>query len=106
MGKLEMKQMRADAWFARGHATALLLLQNVIEVFGPTFTYHRRWNDDSGGIVLEFTAEVEGKLLHGVDIIELDANDQITRFEVMVRPYSSLLTLRTLMGERLMKSKM
>ena len=84
-----------------GRDSAILLLSNVIEVFGPTFTYHRRWFRPHG-MVLEFTAIVDGKELHGVDIIEFDdADDKIVKFEVMVRPFGSTMSLRKHMAERL-----
>ena len=89
-----------------GRDTAMLLLSNVIQVFGPTFTYHRQFYRPHG-MVLEFTAMLDGKELHGFDIVEFDdANELITKFEVAIRPYSSLMQLRTEMSARLQKAKM
>ena len=55
------------------------------------------------GAVLEFTNEIEGITINGVDIITFDADDRITHFKVMVRPLKAINLLHRLMGEQLAK---
>jgi hypothetical protein len=56
---------------------------------GDTFTYHRSWRSETGA-VLEFTTTLDGREVHGVDMIEWDADGLIRRFDVMIRPQSAL----------------
>jgi hypothetical protein len=51
--------------------------------------------------VLEFSADVAGKLLKGADFVRFDEEGRITEFEVMVRPMSGLQALGEEMGKRL-----
>ena len=53
--------------------------------------------------MLEFTDEIEGITINGVDIIIFDADDRITHFKVMVRPLKAINLLHRLMGEQLAK---
>jgi ketosteroid isomerase-like protein len=85
-----------------GPAPALLLiLRTVITIF-ENFTYHRAFaSDDGQSVVLEFSAEVDGKQLKGIDMVRFDDQGLITEFEVMVRPMSGLQALGAAMGARL-----
>ena len=65
-------------------------------VLGPTLTYHHEWYDDSSAI-LEFTAELDGLTVHGIDMIRWDDDGRITEFTVMVRPFKALQKLMELM---------
>ena len=65
-------------------------------VLGPTLTYHHEWYDASSAI-LEFTAELEGLTVHGIDMIRWDDAGRIVEFTVMVRPYQALQKLMGLM---------
>ena len=47
-------------------------LRAALVVLGPTLTYHHEWYDGSSAI-LEFTAELEGLTVHGIDMIRWDA---------------------------------
>jgi hypothetical protein len=57
-----------------------------------------------GGIVLEFSAEVSGKALKGIDMLRFDDQGLIEEFEVMVRPMSGLQALAAKMGAQLSSS--
>ena len=85
-----------------GPAAALeMILGTVMQVF-EDFAYHRELASDDGlSVVLEFSANVKGKALKGIDLIQFDAQGLITEFEVMVRPLSGLQALGAEMGERL-----
>ena len=70
---------------------------------GPGFTYTGEWRS-ANSAVLEFTNEVQGIKINGVDIITWDAQGLITHFKVMVRPLKAINLLHQLMGEQLAKA--
>ena len=47
--------------------------------------------------ILEFTAELDGLTLHGIDMIRWGTDGRITEFTVMVRPFKALQKLMELM---------
>jgi 2,4-dienoyl-CoA reductase (NADPH2) len=78
-----------------------LILGTVVKVF-ENFTYHREFANAQGhSVVLEFSAQVNGKDLKGIDMIQFDEEGRITDFEVMVRPMSGLQALGDEMAKRL-----
>jgi hypothetical protein len=83
--------------------TSKYLISATKVLAGPTFAYVGEWTNDSGA-VLEFTCEVDGVTINGVDIIVFDAEDRIIHFKVMVRPLKAINLLHRLMGEQLAKS--
>lgn len=84
-----------------GRAAIGLVLRTVNEVF-QDFRYHRSFvGDDGQSVVLEFSANVDGKALKGIDMIRFDTTGRIVEFEVMVRPLSGLQALGAAMGARL-----
>lgn len=70
---------------------------------GPGFAYVGEWRSATGA-VLEFTNEIQGIKINGVDIITWDAQGLITHFKVMVRPLKAINLLHQLMGEQLAKA--
>lgn len=50
--------------------------------------------------MLEFSADVSGKSLKGIDMIRFNAQGKIIDFEVMIRPMSGLAVLAEQMGAR------
>jgi hypothetical protein len=88
----------------RGRDITFKYLVSATKVLGgPAFTYVGEWTNETGA-VLEFTCDVEGITINGVDIITFDAEDRITHFKVMVRPLKAINLLHRLMGEQLAKS--
>lgn len=86
------------------HVTMQYLL-SAGHVFADTkFTYTKEIEAD-GRLVMEFEAEIDGKYINGVDIIDFDANGQITQFKVMVRPLQAVNMLWQKMGEQLEAAK-
>ena len=86
----------------QGKAITTAYLTAALRVLGPTVRYTAEWSDDSGA-VLEFEAELDGKFIHGVDILRWGVDDRLTSFTVMVRPLQGLQALiahmaRTLAG--------
>ncbi|AVA35896.1 SnoaL-like protein [Cupriavidus metallidurans] len=88
-----------------GRAAIKLVLKTVNTVF-KNFTYHRTFATADGlGVVLEFSAEVDGKALKGIDMLRFDQAGKIEEFEVMVRPMSGLQALGAAMGAKLASQK-
>ncbi|RON40126.1 polyketide cyclase [Pseudomonas frederiksbergensis] len=84
-----------------GAAVVSMILNTVFEVF-ENFEYHRELATADGlNVVLEFSANVGGKALKGIDMIRFDEQGKIVEFEVMVRPLSGLQALGAEMGQRL-----
>lgn len=86
-----------------GKQVVFFILTNVIQVF-ENFTYHREfYTEDGENIVLEFSANVSGKSLKGIDMIRFNEQGKIVDFEVMIRPMSGLAALAEQMGIRIAK---
>ena len=86
-----------------GKHVVFFILTNVIQVF-ENFTYHREfYTEDGENVVLEFSANVSGKSLKGIDMIRFNAQGKIIDFEVMIRPMSGLAALAEKMGARFAK---
>jgi len=77
---------------------ALFVLTNVIEVF-QDFKYHREFFNGKN-LSLEFSANVAGKSLKGIDLIEIDDNGKIINMEVLIRPLSGIIALGEDMNRR------
>ena len=101
--------VNADAMFRspmahqpyRSAQAVVLVLGTAIRVF-ENFKYHRElYSDDGLNVVLEFSAEVAGKQLKGIDLVRFDEHGRICEFEVMVRPFSGLQALGAAMGQRI-----
>lgn len=65
-------------------------------MYKRTWLLERSW-------VLEFETTVDGKIMHGVDLIDWNDREQIVRFDVMIRPFSAAQLLKEEMGKRLAK---
>lgn len=86
-----------------GKHVVFFILTNVIQVF-ENFTYHREfYTEDGENVVLEFSANVSGKSLKGIDMIRFNDQGKIIDFEVMIRPMSGLAALAEKMGARFAK---
>jgi hypothetical protein len=69
---------------------------------GPGFSYVGEWLNDTSAI-LEFTNEINGIKINGIDMITFDVDGRITHFKVMVRPLKAVSMLHQMMGEMLQK---
>ena len=69
-----------------------------------TFRYVGEWHRENSSI-LEFTAEIEGIKINGIDMISCNDDGLITHFKVMVRPLKAVNMLHQKMGEMLTKMK-
>lgn len=84
-----------------GRTPIKLLLKAVNTVFA-NFQYHRTLHtDDGASVILEFSADIDGKSVKGIDLLRFDAEGKIEEFEVMIRPLSGLNALAKNMGEKI-----
>ena len=67
---------------------------------GEGFAYVGEWLGETGAI-LEFTNEIEGIRINGIDMITFNDEGEITHFKVMVRPLKAVNLLHQLMGAQL-----
>ncbi len=86
-----------------GKSLTTAYLAAALVVLGPTLTYRHEWWDEESA-VLEFTAELEGLSLHGIDMLRWGADDRLTEFTVMVRPFKGLTKLMEQMLAQLTSS--
>ncbi|MGB5191560.1 MAG: nuclear transport factor 2 family protein [Polyangiales bacterium] len=84
-----------------GKALTKMYLTAAIMVLGNSnFSYVREVIGESDA-VLEFTAEINGIQINGVDMIHWNADGKIDDFKVMIRPLKAVNLLHQLMGQML-----
>ena len=83
-----------------GKALTTAYLSAALVVLGPTLSYQHEWFD-AGSAVLEFTAELDGLQVHGIDMLRWGSDCRVTEFTVMVRPFKGLTQLMALMAAEL-----
>jgi hypothetical protein len=85
----------------RGKAITTAYLSAAGKVLGgDKFKYVREF-DCGDRAVLEFTTEIDGIYINGVDMIEWNDEGRITDFKVMVRPLKAIQKLHGLMAQML-----
>lgn len=85
-----------------GKAEAMLYLSSVARIL-EHFTYLRQFHNDQG-VMLEFRAHIGPLVVKGVDMIQLNAEGQISDIEVMVRPATGPQALATTMVQQLARA--
>ena len=83
-----------------GKAITTAYLTAAMHVLGPTLTYEHEWWDETSA-VLEFTADLGGIAVHGVDMLRWGPHGKLTEFTVLVRPFKGLTTLMEQMAAEL-----
>lgn len=87
-----------------GKMITYLYLSAAVQVLGNnTFKYIKEIANEQEAC-LEFTTEIDGIIINGVDILTFNKKGEIIEFKVMVRPYKGMLLLKEKMFE-LMQSK-
>jgi len=87
----------------RGRDITFKYLASADKVLGgPGFTYVGEWLNETSAI-LEFTNEINGIKINGIDMITFGEDGRITHFKVMVRPLKAVNMLHQMMGEQLQK---
>jgi hypothetical protein len=67
---------------------------------GEGFHYVGEWRGDNS-LILEFTNEIHGIKINGIDMITWNEDGQIVHFKVMVRPLKAINLLHQMMGTQL-----
>jgi SnoaL-like domain len=89
----------------RGKQIVTLYLMAAFHTFANEhFTYVRELSNDSTAI-LEFTTEIDGIFVNGVDMISWNEDGLITDFKVMVRPLKAVNLIHQKMEAMLNKLK-
>jgi hypothetical protein len=83
-----------------GRKLTTAYLSAALLVLGPTLSYRHEWYDDSSA-VLEFTADLDGRSVHGIDMLRWGQDGRLVEFTVMVRPFKGLTTLMEQMAAEL-----
>ena len=89
----------------RGKPVTMQYLLSAGHVFNDTNFATQREIEADDRLVMEFEAEIDGKYVNGVDIIDFDTDGLITQFKVMVRPLQAVNMLWQKMGEQLGAAK-
>ena len=80
--------------------TKLYLAAAIMVLGGSDFTYVREVVGDADA-VLEFTTELNGIHINGVDMVHWNAEGKIDDFKVMIRPLKAINLLHGLMKQML-----
>ena len=82
--------------------TAKYLAAAGFTLGNDSFRYVGEWHRENSS-VLEFTTEIDGIAINGIDMISCNDDGLITHFKVMVRPLKAVNMLHQKMGEMLAK---
>ncbi len=85
----------------RGKAITLLYLQGAMQVLNTAYFRYEREIAGPRDAVLEFSTEIDGVHINGVDLIRWNDSGQIVDFKVMVRPLKAVQALHQKMGQML-----
>ena len=85
----------------KGKDLAMKYLLSAGIVFSDTKFKYVHEIESGNRMILEFEAEMEGKYVNGVDIIDFNDDGLITEFKVMVRPLQAVNMLWQQMGAQL-----
>ena len=84
-----------------GKAKVMAYLGAAAQVLGGTDFSYVRELVDGNQVLLEFTDELDGIHVNGIDLIAFDDAGMIKDFKVMVRPMKAMNKLWELMGAQL-----
>ncbi|BES69060.1 nuclear transport factor 2 family protein [Marinobacter nanhaiticus D15-8W] len=88
-----------------GKAITKLYLTAALHTLNNEHFCYRREILDGNNAMLEFTTELDGVQLNGVDIIHCDGEGRIDDFKVMVRPLKAVNKIHEMMGAMLERMK-
>ena len=84
-----------------GKAKVMLYLLSAAKVLGnDSFSYVREIVEGND-VLLEFTSEIDGITINGIDLIRFDDAGKIKDFKVMVRPVKAVNKLWEMMAAQL-----
>lgn len=87
-----------------GRKLTAMYLKNAYQMFyadgNESFTYVREIHSDSDSM-LEFTCEIDGIMINGIDVIKWNVEGKIQEFKVFVRPNKAIEKVKEKMTELL-----
>jgi hypothetical protein len=83
-----------------GRELTRFYLSGALQVFNDSFCYVKEVVTDRHA-VLEFTCDLEGIVINGVDIMTFNEQGKIVEFKVMVRPLKAVNLMHAKMKEML-----
>ncbi|MEQ5837190.1 nuclear transport factor 2 family protein [Marinobacter sp. NFXS9] len=86
-----------------GKAITKLYLTAALHTLNNEHFHYTREVLDGNNAVLEFTTELEGIQVNGVDMIRCDGEGRIVDFKVMVRPLKAVNKIHAMMAAMLEK---
>ena len=86
----------------QGKDITAYILKTVIGIF-EGFQYHREFLQENS-VALEFSAQVNGKSIKGVDLVRWNENGEIDHVEVLIRPLNGLQELLAMMTQELQQA--
>jgi hypothetical protein len=89
----------------RGKAVTAQYLVGAMHVLNNASFRYEREIVGTQDALLEFSTEIDGIVINGVDLIRWNEAGQITDFKVMVRPLKAVNLLHQKMGEMLERMK-
>lgn len=84
-----------------GKAITMLYLETAHDVLSSDSFIYEHELIGEGMAVLEFSAEVKGVFVNGVDMISWNEEGKITDFKVMIRPLQAINVIHQEMAARL-----
>ncbi|MEQ1498412.1 MAG: nuclear transport factor 2 family protein [Novosphingobium sp.] len=84
-----------------GKAKVMMYLLSAAKVLGNDSFRYVREVVDANDACLEFTAEIDGVHVNGIDLIRFDNDGKIIDFKVMVRPVKAVNKLWEMMAAQL-----
>lgn len=85
----------------QGREKCLAYLGAAGHVFSDSAFRYVRTIAEEDSAMLEFTAEMDGIFINGIDLIRWNAAGKIVDFKVMVRPLKAINLLWKMMGDQL-----
>lgn len=84
-----------------GKAKVMLYLLSAAKVLGNDSFLYVREIIEGNEALLEFTSEIDGIAINGIDLIHFDDDGKIKDFKVMVRPIKAVNKLWEMMAAQL-----
>ena len=88
-----------------GKAKVMAYLGAAAQVLGGAEFVYVRELIDGNQVLLEFTDQLDGIHVNGIDLITFDDDGMITDFKVMVRPMKAMNKLWEMMGAQLQRAE-
>jgi len=88
-----------------GKKRTSMYLESALSVLKNEAFVYKREVLDGMNAMLEFSTEIDGIIINGVDIIRCDERGKIVDFKVMIRPLQAINLVHKKVGEMLSLSK-